>query len=72
MRLRKDNAWLVETVEYAYGLRAEVERLRAINAELLAALEEIATQRDPNASFKECFCDEIARAAIAKGRRNDP
>ena len=43
----------------ATAAKAEVERLRA-------ALVEITKQQDPNVSFKECFCDEIARAALAE------
>jgi hypothetical protein len=81
--------------EYVKRLEAEVEQLRAVNTDLLAALEtlvpfamgkirelsglpfygltETGTADPPEvAAILNASNFEIARTAIAKGRRNDP
>ena len=51
----------------AFAIRAELDRLREHNAELIAALQEIKKETDLSRDFRAAAeCAAIARAAIDK------
>lgn len=63
-----DPSVMVEEKDGDYVWYEDVERLEAINAELLEALEEIMNQTDQRSNYLIDHVYLIARAAIAKAK----